>query len=131
MIIKSTRPAGELFFKREFILTNLELAFASEFKFYHQRECMEDLIKEVKSGLAFDKTDSSSFMANQFRMLLASVAYNLDQSMKQLFLSAEFGNVIVATLLFKLFHSAGRITQHTCKLWLHLSSTNVFDGKLV
>lgn len=38
---------------------------------------MEDLIKEVKSGLDFDKIDSSNFTANHFRMLLASVAYNL------------------------------------------------------
>lgn len=45
---------------------------------------MEYLIKEGKSGFVFDKTDDSSFTANQFRMLLAGVAYNLFQAMKQL-----------------------------------------------
>lgn len=128
VIIKSTRPAGELLFKHEFIVTNLELAFASDvFELYHQRGAMEDLIKEVKSGFAFDKTDSSSFTANQFRMLLAGVAYNLVQAMKKLVFPAELGNATSATLRFKLFHLAGRVTQHARKLWLHLSSTNVFD----
>ena len=58
-------------------------------------------------------------------MLLASVAYNFIQAMKQLILR---GNVTVATLCFKLFHLAGRVTQYARKLWLHLSSTNVFDN---
>ena len=129
VIIKSTRPAGELLFKHEFIVTNLELAFASDvFELYHQRGAMEDLIKEVKSGFAFDKTDSSSFTANEFRMLLASVAYNLVQAMKQLVLPAELRNATVTTLRFKLFRLAGRVTHHARKLWLHLSSTNVFDS---
>lgn len=128
VIIKSTRPAGELLFKHEFIVTNLKLAFASDvFELYHQRGAMEDLIKEVKSDFAFDKTDSSSFTANQFRMLLASAAYNLVQAMKQLVLPAELENATSTTLRFKLFHLAGRVTQHARKLWLHLSSTNVFN----
>jgi len=129
VIIKSTRPAGELLFKHEFIVTNLKRAFASNvFELYHQRGAMEDLIKEVKSGFAFDKTDSSTFTTNEFRMLLASVAYNLVQAMKQLVLPAELENTTIATLRFKLFHLAGRVTQHARKLWLHLSSTNVFDN---
>ena len=38
VIIKSTRPAGELLFKHEFIVTNLELAFTSDiFELYYQR----------------------------------------------------------------------------------------------
>ncbi|GEN48337.1 IS1380 family transposase [Ligilactobacillus pobuzihii] len=129
VIVKSTRPAGELLFKHEFIVANLEITFASDvFEIYHQRGAMEDLIKEVKGGFDFDKTDSSNFTANQFRMLLASVAYNLIQAMKKLVLPAELSNATITTLRFKLFHLAGRVTQHARKLWLHLSSTNVFDS---
>ncbi|KRK09977.1 transposase for insertion sequence element [Ligilactobacillus pobuzihii E100301 = KCTC 13174] len=109
-------------------MTNLELAFASDiFELYRQRGAMEDLIKEAKSVFVFDKTDSSSFTANRFRMLPAGVAYNLVQAMKKLVFSAELGNATSATLRFKPFHLAGRVNQHACKLWLHLSSTNVFD----
>lgn len=38
------------------------------FEIYHRRGAMEDLIKEVKNSFGFDKTSSSSFPANQFRM---------------------------------------------------------------
>lgn len=60
MTIKSTRPAGELLFKHEFIIINLALTFAREiFELYHQRAIMEDLIKEVKSCFDFEKKDNS------------------------------------------------------------------------
>lgn len=69
MTIKSTRPVGKLLFKYEFIITNLELTFTSDiFELYHQRVVLEDLIKEVKSGFDFDKTDSSDFTATHFTL---------------------------------------------------------------
>lgn len=38
VILKSTRPTGELLFKHEFIVTKLELAFGSDvLELYHQR----------------------------------------------------------------------------------------------
>lgn len=54
--IKSIRPADKLLFKYEFTTTNLELTFASDpFEHCHQREAMENLIKEVKTTLILIK----------------------------------------------------------------------------
>lgn len=57
-------------------------------------------------------------------MLIASVAYNIVQALKELALPVE---IELSTLCFKLFHVAGRITKHARRLWLHLFSTNVSE----
>ncbi|SFV41388.1 IS1380 family transposase [Ligilactobacillus acidipiscis] len=127
VIIKSTRPAGNFLFDHEFIVTNLEeLSGPQVFALYHQRGSMEDLIKEVKRGFHFDKTDSSSFEANEFRMLVAGVAYNILQAMKNLVLPTKLKHAQVGTIRFKLLHVAAKVTHHARQVWVHLSQTNVF-----
>lgn len=128
VIIRSTRPAGNLLFDHEFIVTNLEeLSGPQVFALYQQRGSMEDLIKEVKRGFYFDKTDSSSFNANEFRMLMAGTAYNVLQAMKNLVLPPELKHAQVETIRFKLLHLAAKVTHHAHQIWVHLSQTNVFD----
>lgn len=128
VLIKSTRPAGNLLFDHEFIVTNLEeLRGPQVFALYQQRGSMEGLIKELKRGFYFDKTDSFSFNANEFRMLVAGIAYNLMQAMKNLVLPTELKHSQVGTIRFKLLHLAAKVTHHAHQTWVHLSRTNVFD----
>ncbi|GBG94270.1 hypothetical protein LFYK43_07290 [Ligilactobacillus salitolerans] len=90
VIVKSTRQESEFLFRHEFIVSNLEKTFPQDvYQLYQQCGTMEDLIKEVKAGFFFNKTDSSTFVANHFRMLLSGVAYNLIQAMKMLILPAK------------------------------------------
>lgn len=78
VLIKSTRLANEYPFQHEFIVTNFtELSVPVVFRIYQHRGVMEDLIKEVKSAFHFDKSDSPSFIANYFRMLVAGIAYQV------------------------------------------------------
>jgi Transposase DDE domain. len=108
VIIKSTRSAGAFIFNHEFIVTNLKKTYLNDvFELYYQRGTMEDLIKEIKQGFDLDKTDSATFSANQFRMLIAGIAYNIIQALKELTLPAELKHATIATLRFKLFHVAG------------------------
>lgn len=125
MVIKATRPAGELLFKYEFLATNLEeLSEKQIFPMYQKRGTMENFIKEAKHGFFFDKTDSSSFQANHFRMLLSSVAYNIIQLMKHLvFPETER----ISTIRFRFFRVAAKIVSHARKIQIQLSSSNVFQ----
>lgn len=128
VIIKSTRPANEYLFRHEFIVTNFaELSAPVVFRIYQHRGVMEDLIKEVKGAFHFDKSDSPSFTANYFRMLVAGTAYQVIQAMKNLVLPAQLIRARMTTLRFKLFHIGAKITKHAHQLQVHLSSTNVFD----
>lgn len=85
---------------------------------------MDDLVKEVKHDFNFDKTDSSSFNANEFCILVAGTAYNLLQVMKHLVLPSELKNAQVDTILFKLLNLATKVTHHAHQIWVHLSQTN-------
>ncbi|MEG0498204.1 MAG: IS1380 family transposase, partial [Carnobacterium sp.] len=64
--IKSTREAGELIFRHEYVITNCSenLSAKNIFYTYQNRGTMENFIKETKNGFYFDKTDSSTFLEN-------------------------------------------------------------------
>ncbi|MGF2054720.1 transposase [Vagococcus fluvialis] len=128
VVIKSTRSAGEILFRHEFLITNLkELSSKQIFPMYQNRGAMENLIKEIKSGFFFDKTDSSSFQVSTFRMLLSSIAYNLIQLMKQLVFPETKKPKTIATIRFCLFRIAAKFVHHARKSQIQLSSSHVFE----
>lgn len=128
VIIKSTRPAGELLFKHEFIVTNLKEASPEmAFKLYQKRGTMENFIKEIKLGFFFDKTDSSTFLSNSARMIFSCLAYNIIRLMVLLVFPENEKKSLIETIRFKLIHIAGKVTRHAGKIHLKLASTNVFD----
>jgi DDE family transposase len=49
----------------------------SAYRYYGQRGGCENRIKELKGGVKADRTSCHAFLANQFRLLLAAVAYVL------------------------------------------------------
>ncbi|MFR6670855.1 IS1380 family transposase [Enterococcus sp.] len=129
VIIKSTRAAGEFLFRHEFIVTNLTELFPKQlFPMYQNRGAMEGHIKEIKNGFFFDKTDSSSFTGNAFRMLLSGVAYNIIQNMKMRVFPEKQQASTISTIRFQLFHIAARVVSHARMISVQLSSTNVFDA---
>lgn len=66
-----------------FIITNLRWAPKRVYRFYAGRGDVENRIKELHYGLAFDRTSCTSFLANQFRILLAAAAYTLYQQLRR------------------------------------------------
>lgn len=53
------------------------------FQLYRQRGQAENFIKEMKAGFFSDKTDSSTMLKNEVRMILSCIAYNLFLFLKQ------------------------------------------------
>ncbi|VPQ67227.1 transposase, IS1380-Spn1 related, truncation [Streptococcus pneumoniae] len=66
-------------------MTNLSSVDSEElFQFYRERGNAENFIKKRKAGFFGDKTDSSTMIKNEVRMMMGCLAYNLYLFLKQL-----------------------------------------------
>lgn len=61
----------------EAIVTNLDGEAMDVWRFYNQRCCMENYIKEAKRGFSIDRIATGSFEANEIDLLIKLMAYNL------------------------------------------------------
>lgn len=80
----SERKEGELLYDVLSLVTNLSSGDSEEhFQFYRERGQAENFIKEMKNGFFADKTDSSTMVKNEVRMMIGCLAYNLYLFLKQ------------------------------------------------
>jgi hypothetical protein len=90
---------------------------------YTARGDMENRIKEQQLGLFADRTSCHGFLANQFRLLLASAAYVLIEHLRRVSLAGtELAKAQVTTIRTKLFKIAARVTLSVRRIVFHLSS---------
>ena len=90
---------------------------------YTARGDMENRIKEQQLGLFADRTSCHKFLANQFRLLLASAAYVLVDHIRRTALKGtELAKAQVTTIRLKLFKIAGRAIMSVRRIVFHLSS---------
>jgi hypothetical protein len=91
---------------------------------YTARGDMENRIKEQQLGLFADRTSCHKFVANQFRLLLASAAYILIDHLRRTALAdTELSSAQVTTIRLKLFKIAARIVTSVRRIVFHLSSS--------
>ena len=84
---------------------------------------MENRIKEQQLGLFADRTSCHKFLANQFRLLLASAAYVLIDHLRRVGLAGtEMAKAQVTTIRTKLFKIAARVTLSVRRIVFHLGS---------
>ena len=107
-----------------FVVTNLDRSVCDIYDgLYTQRGDMENRIKEQQLNLFADRTSCSRFLANQFRLLLASAAYVLIEHLRREGLAGtELAKAQVCTIRLKLFKVAARIVVSVRRIVLHLSS---------
>lgn len=89
MVAKIEWHAGELFPRIGSIVTDSKLLAAKVVKVYNGRGDVENRIKEGKNTLRWDKTSCHRFSANQARLLMGVLAYNLLHMLRQFYLVAE------------------------------------------
>ena len=108
-----------------FVVTNLDDAPKQIYDgIYTQRGEMENRIKEQQLGLFADRTSCHKFIANQFRLLLASAAYVLIEHLRRVGLrGTELARAQVSTIRLKLFKIAARVRVSHRRIMLHLSSS--------
>ena len=106
-----------------YIVTNLAQDAAALYdELYCARGEMENRIKEAQLGLFADRTSCHYFNANQFRLLLSSLAYILIERLRALALAGtDFARLQASTLRVKLLKIGAVILRNTRRVRVLLS----------
>jgi len=92
---------------------------------------MELMIKEHKNHLRSDKTSCCSFLANQFRLFLHSIAYVLLHAFREKCLkNTEFAKAQFDTIRLKILKIGARVIQLTTKVKIHLPTSCPYRDEL-
>ena len=83
---------------------------------------VENRLKELKLDLKADRLSCHRFLANQFRLLLHTVAYCLFWLMRHHLQGTELATAQVNTLRLKLLRIGARIRETSRRIWVHLAS---------
>lgn len=107
-----------------YVVTNLEGKAKELYEtVYCARGEMENRIKEQQLGLFADRTSCSAWWANQFRLLLSSLAYSLLEAMRRLALrGTELARAQAATIRLKLLKIGAVIVRNSRRVRFLLSS---------
>ncbi len=113
-----------------FIVTNLA---GDKQRLYDDLYCargdMENRIKEQQLGLFADRTSAHYWWANQFRLLLSSLAYVLMEAIRRLALKGtELARAQMTTIRLKLFKIGAVIIRNTRRIRFLLSSTYPYQA---
>ena len=84
VVAKVEHHAGELFPRDNFIVTNLTLPSRSVVRFYNKRGTAEQWIKEGKQATHWTRLSCHRFRANEVRLQLSVLAYNLGNLWRRL-----------------------------------------------
>lgn len=96
------------------VVTNLRGTPENLWTLYCQRGDVENRIKELKHDLEVDRTSSTSFLANQLRVLLTAAAFALFQELRCKLGSTELARACVATLRLRLL-KIGALVRESCR----------------
>lgn len=102
-----------------FVVTNLPHTPAHVYAIYRDRGDVENRIKELKAGLALDRLSCSSFLANQFRLLLTLAAYILVQVLRGHAVGTACATAQVTTLRERLLKVAVWVERSVRRIVLH------------
>jgi hypothetical protein len=113
-------------------LTNLDLPPQELYdQFYVQRGCdSEHRIKELKLGIQADRLSCSSFIANQFRLLLSQAAYILMLRIRQAAEGTQFATAQVERLRSMLIKGAAKVTILVRRVLVELSNYCPFSDEI-
>jgi hypothetical protein len=108
-----------------YVVTNLEGGCQALYdELYCARGEMENRIKEQQLGLSSDRTSCHAWWANQFRLLLSSVAYVLLEALRRIGLrGTELAHAQVGTIRLRLLKIGAIVTRNTRRIRLWLSSS--------
>jgi Transposase DDE domain group 1 len=105
----------------EAIVTNLDWEAIDMWRFYNQRCCMENYIKEAKNGFSINRIATGSFEANEIDLLLKLMAYNLFERFKRDCCEPVHRGYTIARFRLEFFHCAGTLVRHSRRVTLKLA----------
>ncbi len=104
---------GELFPRYGFVVTNMRLSNKNVVRFYNKRGTSEQWIKEGKYALNWTRLSCQSFKANQVRLQLFSLAYNLSNFFRRLVLPRQIKHWTLTTIRDKFIKIGARMISHS------------------
>jgi len=81
-------------------------------RFYNKRGTAEQWIKEGKQAVAMTRLSCHRFRANEVRVWLSLIAYNLENVWWRLALPSPIGKWSLTSLEHRLVKTGGRLTKH-------------------
>lgn len=106
------------------VVTNLRGSPASLWKLYAHRGDVENRIKELKHDLELDRTSSTSFLANQLRVLSTAAAFVLFQALRHALAGTELARAQVATLRLRLLKIGAIVRESWRRIVLLMPATH-------
>jgi len=116
---------GELFPRVGFVVTNLSAKHEGVVHFYNRRGTAEQWIKEGKYALNWTRLSCHRFIANQVRLQLFVLAYNLGNFLRRLGLPKAIKDWSLRSLQVKLIKMGGRIVRHARQIVFQLAEVAV------
>jgi len=112
---------GELFPRVGFIVTGLETDSRGVVRFYNKRGTAEQCIKEGKQAAHWTRLSCHRFRANEVRLQLSVLAYNLGNLWRRLALTQQIKHWSLTSLQQRLVKAGGRLIKHAGYYWLLLA----------
>jgi len=107
--------------RARFLITNRRGPAEELFSFYQGRGECENRIEELKNGFAADRLSCHRFLANAFRLLLHTAAYNLVVLFRHR-LPEGLQRAQIETLRRQLFKLGALVTRSARRIFVHLAS---------
>lgn len=116
---------------RRYVITNINASGKYLYeKIYCARGDMENRIKEQQLDLFADRTSCHDWWANQFRLLLSSLAYILIERFRALLLkNTQFAKSQCGSIRLKLLKIGAVIRRNTRKIYVSLSSAYPYKNE--
>ena len=121
VVAKVEFHCGELFPRVGFIVTNLSLPSRAVVRFYNKRGTAEQWIKEGKHATHWTRLSCHRFRANEARLQLSLLAYNLGNLWRRLVLPKRIDAWSLTSLQQRLVKTGGRLIKHARYYWLLLA----------
>jgi Transposase DDE domain group 1 len=125
VVAKVEHHAGDLFPRVGFIVTNLPLPNRAVVRFYNKRGTAEQWIKEGKQAAHWTRLSCHRFLANEVRLQLSVLAYNLGNLWRRLVLPRRIDSWSLTSLQQRLVKTGGRLVRHARYYWLLLAESQL------
>ena len=122
VVCKIEWHVGELFPRVGFIVTNSSLEAHTVVTIYNGRAEIENRIKEGKNTLRWDKTSCHRFAANQARLLVGCLAYNLLHMIRDTAFWGEKVKPSIDSIIRRLVKVGARVVYHARRWYVHVGT---------
>ena len=125
VVAKVEHHVGELFPRVGVIVTNLPLQHRAVVRFYNKRGTAEQWIKEGKQAAHWTRLSCHRYRANEVRLQLSVLAYNLGNLWRRLVLPKRIDTWSLTSLQQRLVKTGGRLVKHARYYWLLLAESHL------